>query len=335
MRFWTVALYACAAGALFTAGASADPVKLRMGWVVAGADAPLLMFGKAGIAKHEGSTYTLEATRFQGTPPMITALATGEIDLAPLAFSTLSIAVQNAGMSDLRIIADVFQDGVEGYYTNEYMVLKDGPIKTVEDLKGKIATSNGAGSAVDMAMRAMLKKHGLEDKRNITIVESGFPNMKAMLSEHKVDLISGVRPFTADPGLRDIARTLFTQKDAIGRSQMIILTARASFLDKNRAAVVDFLEDSLRALHWYSDPAHHDEVVKIVADFSKAPPSLFQSWLFEKGGDFYHDPNGLPDLDALQSNIATQRDLGFLKGDLEVKKLADLSYVKEAAQKAQ
>jgi sulfonate transport system substrate-binding protein len=335
MRFWTVALSACAAGALAMAGASADPVKLRIGWVVAGADAPLLMFGKQGIAKHGGSSYTLDAIHFQGTPPMITALAAGEIDLAPLAFSTLSLAVQNAGMSDLRIIADIFQDGVEGYYTNEYMVRKDSGINTVEDMKGKVATSNAAGSAVDMAMRAMLKKHGLEDKRNVTFVESSFPNMKAMLSEHKVDLISGVRPFTADPGLREIARTLFTQKDAIGRSQMIILTARASFLTKNRAAVVDFLEDSLRALHWYSDPAHHDEVVKIVSDFSKAPASLFQSWLFEKGGDFYHDPKGLPDLEALQSNIATQRDLGFLKGDLEVKTLADLSYVQEAAKKAE
>jgi sulfonate transport system substrate-binding protein len=334
MRFRTVAVGALAASVVISA-AQADPVKLRMGWVVAGADAPLLMFGKQGIAKHEGSSYTLEATRFQGTPPMITALAAGEIDLAPLAFSTLSIAVQNAGMSDLRIIADVFQDGVEGYYTNEFMVLKDGPIHTVDDLKGKIATSNGAGSAVDMAMRAMLKKHGLEDKRNITIVESAFPNMKAMLGEHKVDLISGVRPFTADPGLRDIARPLFTQKDAIGRSQMIILTARAAFLGKNRAAVVDFLEDSLRALHWYSDPAHHDEVVKIVSDYSKIPPAMFQNWLFEKGGDFYHDPKGLPDLEALQSSIATQRDLGFLKGDLDVKTLADLSYVQEAAKKTE
>lgn len=336
MRLWKPVIAALVAGAILSLGtaAQADPVKLRMGWVVAGADSPLLMFGKKGIAKHEGASYTLDAIHFQGTPTMITALATGEIDLAPLAFSTLSIAVQNAGMTDLRIIADVFQDGVEGHYTNEYMVLKDGPIHSVEDMKGKIATSNGAGSAVDMAMRAMFKKHGIEDKRDVTIVESGFPNMKAMLGEHKVDLISGVRPFTADPALRDIARTLFTQKDAIGRSQMIILTARAAFLAKNHDAVVDYLEDSLRALHWYSDPANHDEAVKIVSDYSKMPASIFQSWLFTKEGDFFHDPNGTPDLDSLQRNIETQRDLGFLKGDLDAKKLADLSFVEKAAKRA-
>ena len=333
MRTRFVAIFAALALALAAGSAAADPVKLRIGFVVPGADSPLLMFNKAGIAKHEGQSYTLDVIHFQGTPPMITALAAGEIDIAPLAFSTLSFAVQNAGMDDLRIIADVFQDGAPGYYTNEYMVLKDSPIKTVEDLKGKIVVSNGAGSAVDMAMRAMLKKHGLEDKKNVTFVEGAFPNMKSMLQEHKVDLISGVRPFTADPGLRAIARTLFTQKEAIGRSEMIIDTARASFLQKNKQAVVDYLEDSLRALHWYSDPANHDEVVKIVSDFTHAPPALYQGWLFTKG-DFYHSPNGTPDLPALQANIETQRNLGFLKADLDVKKYADLSYVEEAAKKA-
>lgn len=313
--------------------ARADPVKLRIGWVVPAADSPLLMFGKAGIAKHEGVSYTLEVTHFNGTPPMITALSAGEIDLAPLAFSSFAIAVENAKLEDLRIIADVFQDGVDDHYTNEYMVLKDGPVKTIEDLKGKVVTSNGGGSAVDMALREMLRKHNLEDKRDYTLVEAAFPNMRAMLAEKKVDLISGVRPFTDDPDLRGIARTLFTQKDAIGPSQMIILTAWKGFIARYRAAVVDYLEDSLRALQWYSDPAHHDEVVKIVADFTKTQPSVWNNWLFTKEGDYYKDPAGRPNLIALQSNIETQRELGFLKADLDAKKYADLSLVDEAAKR--
>jgi sulfonate transport system substrate-binding protein len=324
-----------AAGVMVAAGAaSAEPVKLRQGWVVAGADAPLLMFGKHGPTQHENKSYSLDAVHFQGTPPMITALGGGEIDLAALAYSTFALAIENGRMENLRVIADVFQDGVPGYYSNEYMVLKDGPIKTVDDLKGKVAASNGAGSAVDMAMRAMLKKHGIEDKKNITIIEVGFPNMKATLSDKKVDLISSVRPFSADPGLLAIAKPLFTQKDAIGESQMIILVASQGFLQKNRAAVVDYLEDSLRSLHWFSDPKNHDEVVQVMADFSKQPADRFASWFFTKGGDFYHAPDGMPNLTALQRNIDLQHDLGFLKGNLDVKKYADLSLVQEAAKRA-
>ena len=80
---------------------------------------------------------------------MITALATGEVDIAPFAYSTIPNAVQNAGLTDLRIMADEFQDGVEGYYTNQFMVRKDSAIRNVEDLKGKIVATNGAGSPVD------------------------------------------------------------------------------------------------------------------------------------------------------------------------------------------
>ena len=41
----------------------------------------------------------------------------------------------------------------------------------------------------------------------------------------------------------------------------------------------------------------------------------------------------LPDLDALQKNIDMTKDLGFVRGDLDVKKHADLSIVEEAAKR--
>src|SRR6267154_2412325 len=70
-----------------------------------------------------------------------------------------------------------------GHYTNQFFVLKDSPIQKVADLKGKVVATNAVGSAVDIAMRAMLRKHGLEDKRDYTVVEAPFPTMKAMLAQ--------------------------------------------------------------------------------------------------------------------------------------------------------
>jgi NitT/TauT family transport system substrate-binding protein len=263
---------------------------------------------------------------------MITAMATGELEIGTLAYSSLALAIENAGMDDLRVISDDFQDGVTGHYTNEYLVLADGPIKTVEDLKGKIIATNAAGSAVDIAMRAMLRKHGLEDKRDYTVVEAPFPTMRAMLTEKKVDLIPGVIPFSLDPELRKSARVLFTQKEAIGPTQMIVWAARKSFIDKNRAAMVDMMEDTLRIVRWYLDPANHKEAVEIAARFTKQPPERFDSWLFT-AKDYYRDPGMLPNLAALQANIDTQKQLGFLKSDFDVKKYSDLSIVEEAAKR--
>jgi len=315
-----------------TCGAWADPLQIREAWVAPG-NWSSIWLQKKDLAKHFGQSYVLDPVHYVGTPPMITALANNQVEVSNLAYSTLGIAIENAGLDDLRVITDEFQDGVTGYYSQEYMVLKDGPIHKVEDLKGKVVATNAEGSAVDVAMKAMLHKHGLEPNRDYTVVEAPFPAMKSMLAEKKVDLIPAVLPFSYDPQLRAISRDLFVQREAIGVSDMIVWAARKPFIDAHRAALVDFLEDTLRIVHWYLDPANHEAATQILGDLTKRPPAIF-NWAFTKQ-DVYHDPNMLPNLDALQKNIDMTKELGFIKSSLDVKKYSDLSMIEEAAKRLQ
>jgi sulfonate transport system substrate-binding protein len=323
--------YALVAAFVAVGPAGAAPLKIRMSWVAPVTNWASIWLEKKDLAKHFGQSYLVEPTQFQGTPPMVTALATNQIEISNLAYSTLGIAIENAGLNDLRIVADEFQDGVAGYYSQEYMVLKDSTIHKVEDLKGKVIASNAAGSAIDIAMRAMLRKHGLEANRDYTMVEAPFPAMRAMLAEHKVDLIPAVLPFSYDPQLRDIARDLFVQKDAIGVTDMIVWTMRKPFIDKNRPALVDFFEDTLRITRWYLDPTNHDAVLQIAGRLTKRPPQSFD-WLFTKR-DTYRDPDMLPNLDALQKNVDLTHELGFVKSSFDVNAYSDLSMVEDAAKR--
>src|SRR5437667_6002566 len=218
MRAWKLALTGLLAAMVCgaTAAQAQQPVKIRASWVAPVSNWASILLEKKDLAKHLGKSYTLEPVRFAGTPPMITALATGELEVANLPYSTLALASQNAGSDDLRVIADEFRGGAPGYYSQEYFVFKDGPVKKAEDLKGKVVATNAVGSAVDVATRAMLRKSGLEDKRDYTVIEAPFPTMRAMLAEKKVDLVPGVLPFSLDPELRKIATPLFKQSDAIG-----------------------------------------------------------------------------------------------------------------------
>jgi NitT/TauT family transport system substrate-binding protein len=317
------------AGCLPQPTQAAEPVNLHLAWVTIGVDYPLPLLKAPGLPLHLGKTYTIDSTHFTNTPAMITALAADQIDLAPLAFSAFSLAIENAGMTDLRAIADAFQDGVTGYHSTEFMVLDAGNIRKIEDLKGKILTTNAMGSGVDIAMRAMLRKHGLDDKHDVTIIEAAFPNMQAMLVDHKADLIIGIPPFSYDPALRNVARTLFTVRDAVGPTQFVIWTAKAGTLQKYRAAIVDYLEDSLRVLHWTTDPATHDQAIAQLAELAKRPADSFR-WLYTKE-DEYHAPDGLPDIASLTNIIDAQYDAGFLKTKLDASRYADTSLVKEAA----
>jgi sulfonate transport system substrate-binding protein len=322
-----VSLFLLAAG---FGHANADPVMIRGAWVAVG-NWPVLWLPKKDLAVHYGKSYVFEPVHFVGTPPMVTAIANNEVEIGDLAFSTLPIAIENAGLDDIRVIASDFEDGVDGYHTTQFEVLKNGPIHKIEDLKGKVVATNAAGAAVDIAMKAMLHQHGLDANRDYTEVEAPFPAMRAMLAEKKTDLIPAVPPFVFDPGLKAIANTLFTSKEAIGESQFIVLTAREPFIKAHRAALVDFMEDTLRIAHWYMDPNNHAGVEQIMAGLTKQPADHF-GWAFTKQ-DFYRDHNLLPNLDALQRNVDTTQELGFVKAKLDVKTHSDLSIVEEAAQR--
>jgi sulfonate transport system substrate-binding protein len=317
--------------ALLLAGGKvkAEPVTIHAGWLVVPNMIFPLMPLKPEVLRHYGKTYVLDLVHFTGTPPQITALSANQIDLSPLSFSAFALAVTNARLEDLRIVADGLQDGAPGWQTNAFLVLKDGPIHELEDLKGQVVASNAFGGAVDIGLRVMLRKHGLEDKRDVTIIEIQVPNMKAALAEKKVALIAPLPPFTRDPELQSISRKLFDQREALGVSQTIILTARAGSLAKNHAAWVDFLEDQLVFLRWLTDPAHHGDAVALAAGFNKQTPAKLD-WAFTHE-DSYRDPKGLPDVKALQSNLDMLNDLGFVKERVAAERYLDLGLVKEAA----
>ena len=329
-RTWSIALVA--ALLLMAQGAvRAEPVKIRVSWIAPLSNWASLLMEKKDLARHMGQSYVLEPVRYAGTPQQITALANNELEIANLAYTTLPIAIHNAGLSDLRVIADELQDGIPGFYSQEYMVLKDGPVQRIEDMKGRVMAINAAGGAVDIAMRKMLRTKGLEVNRDFVQIEAPLPSMRAILADKKADMVPLVVPFSFDPELRKIAKPLFLNSDVMGVTQLLFWTARKSFIDKNRAAMVDFMEDTLRITTWFLDPKNHAEVIAIASRVTKQPPERL-GWVFTNK-DYHHAAGMRPDLVALQRNVALVKELGLTDKDTDVAKYSDLSLLDEAAKR--
>jgi len=89
MRILKLMFASVAAATLLSASAaqSADPVKIRLSWVAPVTNWASILLEKKDLAQHLGKSYTLEPVRFAGTPPMVTALANGELEVANLAYS--------------------------------------------------------------------------------------------------------------------------------------------------------------------------------------------------------------------------------------------------------
>ena len=323
-------LLAALVAAIAVAPARAEePLAIKVGWVVYTSSSVPISLEYKNLLKHYGKSYTIEPQNIRSTAATIAALASGDLHVSTLSYSTIAFAIQNGGLEDLRIVTDVLQDGVGGHASGQYMVRNDSGIKKIEDLKGHVLASLAKGSAVDIGLRAMLRKHRIDDNKDVTIIEAQFPNMRALLLDKRVDLIATALPYSEDAALKESAHALFSTKDVMGVTQTLVWVARDGWLKKNRAAIVDFLEDSLIVTRYITDPKNHAEVVGVVAKAMKAPPEQLASYLFTPK-DMYRDPNGLPNLDALESNIATQHQLGFIDKKPDVRKAADLSYVKEA-----
>lgn len=334
MRRWSWALLAVAAAVLALPSARAAtaqaPVNLRIGWAQVGHVTPMydiLVKSHPELFPHYGKTYTFEGERFNGSTPQIQAVAVGELEVAALAPSSFTLAVTNAQL-DMRMVCDLIQDGKKGWFDEPYVVRKDGPIKTIADVKGKRIATNAIGSASDNAMRIMFRKHGIKDS-DFSTIETSFANMFAMIEGGKVDLIGALPQSLKE--IRDAGkyRTLFTAGEARGPAETIAWAMRASFIKAHRAALVDFFEDHLRAQRWFLDPKHHAAAVAIAAQVTKQPPDQLD-YFFTKD-DFYRDPDGLPNLPAAQDEIEDSVKLGILPKAIKlVPKYVDLSMVKEA-----
>jgi NitT/TauT family transport system substrate-binding protein len=311
--------------------APAEPTKFRMGWVVVPADIhPILPRLPAGVTRHLGRSYVIDAVHFDAAPTQVAAFGAGELDISSLPYTAVAAALANAGMRDLRVIAVNFEDGADGYYSSEFMVRKDAGIGTIEDLKGRRIAVPARGGVIDIALRIALRGHGLDEKTDVTVIESAFPNMKALLLESKVDAIGTLVPFANDPLLRQGAATVFTSADVKGKTESVLWVAPDPFLRHNRATVVDFFEDWLRAIAWCNDPANAEALTDMVVQLAKLPRAVVAGWLFTRR-DFYHVPNGMPDLQVLQSDFTAMAQLGLLRSKPDINEFVDLTYVQEAA----
>ncbi|MGH7047195.1 MAG: ABC transporter substrate-binding protein [Stellaceae bacterium] len=316
------------------AAAATTPLVIRVGWAeTPGHLAPLvavLAKRHPEIMPNDGKTYDFEPIRFPGSTPQIQALAIKQLEIAAFSDSAFALAVTNAHL-DVPIVADVIQTGRKGYFPGEYVVAKDGPIKTVDDLKGKRVATNAIGSEADSTMRAMLRRHDITDNE-VTTVEANFANQPAMLEQGKVDMIELLPQFAAELMATGKYRVLFTASEVHGISEAVFWCMRADFIAQNRPALIDFFTDYMRAVRWFLDPKNRDEGLAILSEATHKPVKDLE-FAFTPH-DFYRSPDLMPDIAAVQSEINEDVKLGVLPKRIVVSpKYVDLSLITAAAKR--
>jgi NitT/TauT family transport system substrate-binding protein len=328
-RFFAGAAFALAAALLATPG-STEPVKIRIAWATApGHITPLIPKASADVYRHYGKTYVVEPVFIAGSGPSLQAIAAGEIELGGLSPQSLVLGIAEAKIP-LKAIAQLLSSDMPGYGANGFWVRAD-EIKTIADLKGKKIGVNARGSSIDAAVRTMLNRHGMKDGEDYQIVEMRFPAQLAALESKRLDMAILLQPFNYAAEKKGGFKQLFTMGDALGPAETLSYVGRADWIEKNRSALVDFLEDHMRMRRWLVDPKTRMDAVKVLAEVTKQPVENFADWAFTMKDTGYRAPDLLIDPARFQKNVDDLKKADVLPMTIPVAPHIDMSLAKAAA----
>ena len=156
-----------------------DKLSVMLDWFVNPDHAPLVVAQEKGFFKDAGLEVTLTAPADPNDPPKLVAV--GGTDLA-VSYQPQLILQVAEGLPLVRVGTLVSTP------LNSVVVLRDGPVKTLKDLKGRKIGFSIAGFE-DALLGAMLEKHGLSLK-DVELVNVNFSLSPSLLSG-QVDAVVG------------------------------------------------------------------------------------------------------------------------------------------------
>jgi putative hydroxymethylpyrimidine transport system substrate-binding protein len=178
LRTLTFALLFALGGAVSNASAQ-DKITVMLDWFVNPDHAPLIVAQEKGYFKDAGLDVKLVAPADPNDPPKL--VAAGKAELAVSYQPQLHVQVAE-GLPLIRIGTLVSTP------LNSLVVLRDGPIKKITDLKGK-KVGFSVGGFEDALLSAMLNKHGLSLK-DIELINVNF-SLSPSIVAGKVDAVIG------------------------------------------------------------------------------------------------------------------------------------------------
>lgn len=309
--------------------AAAVPIRFATGGGIGSSEIETVIFNPAMPAAalpRRGQDYTLDLTFTGGTPQAAGLLAAGQADMATLSCSALAAGLlKDAFPGGVTVVSDNYQDGHAGRASNGFYVLDGSPIRSVADLRGKILAVNAFGSAVDLIARVMLKRQGIDPRRDLQMVEIGLPNIATAIRSKRVDCGALVLPFQAVEGKAGGLRALFSAADALGPSSVVFNVVSNDFLKAHPDAVRAMLADYVGALQFLAAPGNHATAVSVTSALTKLPPDAVEYVMTDK--DYYRAPDGRLDAALIQKPIDALADLGLLPGSIAAAKYVDMKYL--------
>ncbi len=216
-----------------------------------------------GIFKKHG--VDLEISAFGGDAKMMQALTAGSIDIALGGGPAFATIVKGAPMKAVAA-------GADAPNTIVLVVLKDGPIKTVDDLKGRTVSVSTAGSLTYWLTQQLSRAQGWGDD-GIKITPLGLS--EAQIAALKTKQVDGVTTdsVTVDKFVETGAgRVLVKFGDRIKDFHVHVVYASNNLIANNPAGLKAFLAGWLESIAYMR--SHRQETIDIAIKHMGVSPAV-------------------------------------------------------------
>ena len=219
---------------------AADKLTLLLDWFVNPDHAPLFVAAERGYFARHGLEVEIIASADPNDPPKL--VAAGKADIA-VSYQP-QLYVQIAAGLPLTPFATLIATPL-----NTLLVLEDGPVKSIADLKRR-KVGFSVGGFEDALLGAMLARHGL-GLDDITLVNVNFSLSPALLAGQVDAIIGAYRNFELNQleieGYR--GRAFFVEEHGVPSYDELILVANPERMDREvLRRFTDALEDGVRYL---------------------------------------------------------------------------------------
>jgi NitT/TauT family transport system substrate-binding protein len=309
-----------------TGNAFAETKPLRVGWVFAMANAPVVIADKNGLFKAEGLDVKL--LQFASGPLLNQALAAGEIDLAyvgaPPVYHWFSRGLES------KILAKV------NYGQEAVIARKDSGINSIADLKGKKMAGVRKGSGADVLLRGyVLGEMGhVEGDKDVTIVQMPTANMPPAVEEKVVDAAYIWEPFTSQSLARGNTKIILDINSALPQHPWYVVIAPPKALAERKDDIVKALRAHKKAVEYLnSSPTAGNDIIA----------AEFKLQAVKDGNGKEHTPSDIvaaartrlgwsyeitdKDKAFIQRLMSYSLALGFIKKEMNPNDLIDTSHM--------
>ena len=304
--------------------------KIRIGWVYAMANAPVIIAEKKGYFLEQGLSVSLKS--YKVGSDLYKDIEAGRLDIAYIGVPPI-FHWHTKGLKN-KIIAKV------NYGQSAIIVHNNSNIKKIEDLRGLKLAGYQTGSGMDVLLRGYVLNDlaGINPRSDVNIIAISPEKMGPAIEQKMVAAAFSWEPFTSEYLLRGNTKIILDVNKEIPRYPWYVIMAMPEAIKNKRTELVKVIKAHKKAINFLnSSPTAGNKI--ITQAFNLTPVENKQKKIYSSAEIIAQAKKRLGwqarltrnDTRFMQKLVNYSYKLGYIKSKINVNDIIDISFLFEAA----